>query len=545
MTNRARQPNGQKGMEGYEHYNKCNEATQDCYQISIESCWLHKVIQSSITAMKNNASLVYNVVLIVGDFLALVAAFVAAYVLRVTISHTPLSEPVHARTYLFIFLTLLPFWILIFALLGLYNFRIYEKRFSELGRLFVGSFIGILFIIGYAYITNTAVFPARLVTLYGFLLGFFFVLLFRTTARGVRRQLFSYGMGINNVLIVGDTKVTRELIDSLNNTAETGYRVLGVVGGVKHKLRDDCDCRLFTSFEEAVKKLRSKQLHTIVQTELYAAQERNDEILTYAQENHVAYRFVPGNSELFVGNLDVDLFNSIPVIAVHQTALIGWGRIVKRLFDVVVGGSLLLIALPFMLVIALAIKISSPRGAVFFRQERLTRFGSKIYIFKFRSNKPAYNGLLPEEAFTKMGQPELLKEYRANGDFLPNDPRITRVGHIIRMLSLDELPQLINVVRGDISLVGPRALVANELEQYAKKNLILAVKSGLTGLAQISGRRDISFDERRKLDLYYVQNWSLWNDVVILAKTVWVVLFHKGAQSWPTRLPKSQLSATG
>jgi exopolysaccharide biosynthesis polyprenyl glycosylphosphotransferase len=480
--------------------------------------------------MKNNASLVYNVCLIIGDFLALVLAFVVAYILRVTLNHNPISAPVHAHTYFATFLFLLPFWILIFALLGLYNFRIYEKRFSELGRLLVGSFIGILFVISYSYITNTTIFPARLVTLYGFLLGFFFVLLFRTTARGVRRELFSYGIGINNVLIVGDTKVTRELIDSLQHTEVTGYRVLGVVGGVKHPLRAGITYPLFTGFEEAIGKLKKEQLHTIIQTELYSAGERNDEILTYAQENHVAYRFVPGNSELFVGNLDVDLFNAIPVIAVHQTALIGWGRIVKRLFDLVVGGLMLLVASPFMLLIALAIKLSSPHGKVFFRQERLSRFGNKVSIFKFRSNKPAYNGLLPEEAFTKMGRPELLKEYRDNGDFLPEDPRITRVGRFLRKFSFDELPQLINVVRGDISLVGPRALVRNELEQYAKKNLILAVKSGLTGLAQISGRRDISFEERRTLDLFYVQNWSLWNDVVILVKTIWVVLFHKGAR---------------
>jgi len=128
-----------------------------------------------------------------------------------------------------------------------------------------------------------------------------------------------------------------------------------------------------------------------------------------------------------------------------------------------------------------------------------------------------------------MGRPELARQYRDNGDQLANDPRVTPIGRWLRRTSLDELPQLINVVRGDISLVGPRALVASELEKFAQKNLILSVKSGLTGLAQISGRRDINFAERRKLDLYYVQNWSFWGDVVILMKTVWIVLFHRGA----------------
>src|SRR5579862_9952409 len=183
--------------------------------------------------MKNNASLIYNLCLIIGDALAITVAFSIAYILRVSLDHTPISSDVHAHTYISILVGLLPFWILIFALLGLYNMRIYEKRFSELGRLLVGSFIGILFLISYSYITNTTIFPARLVTLYGFGLVFIFALLFRTLARGIRRELFNYGVGINNVLLVGDTKTTHRMIEALSNTAITGYKIIGVVGGIK------------------------------------------------------------------------------------------------------------------------------------------------------------------------------------------------------------------------------------------------------------------------------------------------------------------------
>lgn len=484
--------------------------------------------------MKNNASVIYNVCLIVGDFLALVVAFTVAYILRVTLSHRALSAQVHAHTYIGIIASLLPLWILIFALLGLYNARIHEKRFSELGRLFIGSFIGIMLVISYSYLAHVTIFPARLVTLYAFGLAFFFLLAFRTFARGIRRELFSYGIGINNVLVVGDTKITHTLMDALSHTAVTGYRILGVVGGVKHPLRENTAYTQYKSFAEAVGHLRSRQLHTIFQTELYPYSDKNDEVVTYAQEHHIAYRFVPGNSELFVGNIEVELFQSVPIIAVHQTALVGWGRVVKRLFDLIAGAILLLVASPFMLIIAVLVKLSDG-GPVFFRHERLTRFDSKVRIFKFRSNYVKLNGvpingLEPEEAFIKMGRPDLLKEYRENGDKLPNDPRVTPIGRFLRRYSLDELPQLFNVLKGDISLVGPRALVAYELEQFPQKNLILSVKSGLTGLAQISGRNDISFEERRALDLYYVQNWSFWSDLVILIKTVWVVLFHKGAR---------------
>jgi exopolysaccharide biosynthesis polyprenyl glycosylphosphotransferase len=479
--------------------------------------------------MKNNASLIYNVCLIIGDALAVTVAFTIAYILRVTLDHHALSAHVHAHTYLAILVSLLPFWILIFGLLGLYNIRVYDKRFSELGRLLVGSFIGILFIISFSYMTNTTIFPARLVTVYGFALAFFFALAFRTMARGSRRILFSYGVGINNVLIVGDTKTTGRLINALSDTGVTGYRVLGVVGKLKQSLQKGRLCPEYESFAEAIEDLKNHQLHTIIQTELYATGERNDEVLTHAQENHIAYRFVPGNSELFVGNLEVDLFHAVPIIAVHKTALIGWGRVVKRLTDLLLGGLFLIIALPFMLIIGVVIKLSDG-GVVAFRQERLSRFNTPVRVFKFRTHKPKYSGLEPEEAFTKMGRPELIRQYRNNGDHLPKDPRLSFIGGFLRRYSLDELPQLFNVVRGDISLVGPRALVPYELEQFKQKNLILSVKSGLTGLAQISGVSDLSFTERRKLDLYYVQNWTFGGDLIILAKTFWVVLFHQGTR---------------
>ncbi|MDB5168833.1 MAG: Undecaprenyl-phosphate galactose phosphotransferase [Candidatus Saccharibacteria bacterium] len=476
--------------------------------------------------MKNNASLVYNFCLLVGDALAIVMAFTIAYILRVSLSHVALSAPVKASDYILALISLIPFWLLLFGLLGLYNSRIYERRFNEFGRLLIGSFIGILFVISYSYIADVTIFPARLVTVYSFGLAFFFALLFRTTARGFRRELFSFGIGINNVLLIGDNNTTATLVKALSDTRVTGYKILGVVAARASKSYDGL--KQYKTFNEAIGRQFDDPLHTIIQTELYTDPSKNNDILSFAQKHHVAYRFVPGNSELLVGKIEVDLFQSIPVIAVHQTALIGWGRVVKRLTDIILGTIALVIASPFMLLIALAIKLSD-NGPVFFRQERLSRFDSRVNIFKFRSNKMAYNGLDPEEAFAKMGKPELIKQYRDNGDFLANDPRITPLGRWLRKTSLDELPQLLNVVRGDISLVGPRALIAAELDQFAQKSLILSVKSGLTGLAQISGRRDISFDERRKLDLYYVQNWSFWGDIVILVKTVSIVFFHRGA----------------
>ena len=129
-----------------------------------------------------------------------------------------------------------------------------------------------------------------------------------------------------------------------------------------------------------------------------------------------------------------------------------------------------------------------------------------------------------------MGREDLAILYRKNGDYLENDPRISKIGRFLRHTSLDELPQLFNVLKGDLSLVGPRPLEPFELNKYGKKNLILSVKSGLTGLAVISGRRNIPYEERRKLDVYYVQHWSFLYDIIILIKTIKIVFNRNGAK---------------
>ncbi len=478
--------------------------------------------------MRNNTSIIYNLILLVGDGLAVVFGLSIAYILRVSVSHQALTAHVYAINYLKFLFLLLPFWLIIFALLGLYQERYYQNRFFEFGRIVIGSFIGILFAVSYSYMLNVAIFPARLVVVYGFLLATIAVLIFRNVLREIQKDLFKKGVGVNKVLIIGNSKITASLIEGLSTTEVTGYEIIGLVGCSNNPLKK-AHFKTYDDFEVAIKDLSNNQPHTIIQTELYSSSEKNDQILSYAQNNHIAYRFTPGNSELFVGNIKADLFHSIPIISVHQTALVGWGRVAKRLTDLVLGCLFLVISSPVFIVVIVIEKITEPKGKVFYTPKRLTIFGNFFKIYKFRTLKTKYTDMSPEEGFNKMGQPELIKTYRENGDFIPNDPRISKLGRFLRKYSIDELPQIINVIKGDISLVGPRALDAFELEKYDKKNQILAVKSGLTGLAQISGRRSISFKERRKLDIYYVQNWSFWGDLIIIAKTFWVVLFHKGA----------------
>jgi len=420
----------------------------------------------------------------------LTGAFTLAFVIRVQIDDRPLIEPITANGYIAVVALLLLFWLFVYSLLGLYKSYVYENRFKEALLLFVGSFIGILFLIGAEYVLNRAVFPARLVTVYGFGLGFLLTLLMRTVSRAVRRTMYRYGKGIANVLLIGTTDITGELANKLS-AAGSGYKVVGIVGDRRNKYPNIKTSIQYRDFAEASKRLKTADIHSIVQTELFADGQQNDEILAFAQEHHIAYRYIPSNNRLFVGSIDVTLFEGIPTVAVHQTALIGWGRIAKRLFDIFISGSVLVLLLPLLLLVGLVAKILNPREPLIFTQTRLTRFNQPFKIYKFRSQYHKYDGTTPEEAFAMMDKPGLSREYRTNGDFLKHDPRVIPFGKFLRKTSIDELPQLFNVFRGDLSLVGPRPLIPQELNKFNKKSVILSVKPGIAGLAVISGRRDI------------------------------------------------------
>lgn len=475
--------------------------------------------------MKNNTQLVYRIVLVVGDFLALAGAFSVAYILRVKYDDRPLLQQIPAETYLYAILLILPLWIIINGAIGLYSKNVYENRFSELGKLLLGSVLGILAVVGYDFVIDEDLFPARLVVIYAFLLGFGFLVLFRSLTRLVRKVLFSYGVGITNLVIVGSGPEATKIAEQFVDTKATGHRIIGSVGDKEIF----SDVPVYGSVEEISQKLKSR-IHSIIQTKLYKDDEKNSEVLNFAQLNHIEYRFIPGSSNLYSGNIEVELFREIPVITVHQTALIGWGQVVKRLFDILLSGLLILLLSPLLLLIVIFQKITDPRAEVLLRQERLTQFNRSFIVLKFRSHKSKYNGMSPEQAFKAMGRADLIKEYRENGDFLNDDPRISKFGKFLRITSLDELPQLLNVLKGDISLVGPRALIPDEMNKYHAKHHILSVKSGMTGLAQVSGRRNLSFEERRKLDVYYVQNWSFWLDIIILLRTLRAVINGSGAK---------------
>jgi exopolysaccharide biosynthesis polyprenyl glycosylphosphotransferase len=475
-----------------------------------------------------NAKL-YSLFLLFADVFVLMLAFTIAYVLRVQNDPRPLLVPVYAETYLLTFLAIVPLWILTFASLGLYASTTYNRRLVEWTKIAIGSLIGILLVIGYEYVSEERVFPARLVAAYA-LAGSFTLLLFeREIMRGLRSLLFRFGRGTSRVLIIGNSSATKDIAHELSETTKSGYRVVAM----------NCPARLvpkklnhvehFTDTVEALAAIRRLRVTTIIQTDLYDSSDRNQLILGAAQVNHINYNFIPGEAEFYSGKNTVDVFLGYPMISVSQTPLIGWGAIAKRIFDTIIAATLIIVLSPFIVLLIILQKIFNP-GPVFYVSLRLSQFSKPVRLIKFRSMSAKYGKKDAAEEFEAMGRPDLAREYRRDHK-VKNDPRVTAFGNFLRITSLDELPQVFNVLKGDLSLVGPRPILPQEVKfSEGKAALLHSVKSGVTGLWQVSGRSELSFDERIELETFYAQNWSFWLDIKILFKTIAVVIRKQGAR---------------
>jgi exopolysaccharide biosynthesis polyprenyl glycosylphosphotransferase len=470
----------------------------------------------------------YSLILILADFVVLLVAFGAAYVLRVQYDPRPLATQVYANEYLLSFLVIAPVWIFIFASLGMYQASTYNRRLVEWGKIALGTSIGILVIIGWEYVTGQHIFPARLVAVYALVASFLLILVEREVLRITRSLLFYFGRGTSRVLIIGDSSATRDIADNLSDTHKSGYEIVAIAGPKKF-VPPGLDVKHFSSVEAALAQVKDLGITTILQTDLYDSSQRNQRILGAAQVNHISYNFIPGEAEFYAGKNTVDVFLGYPMISVSQTPLIGWGAIVKPIFDAIVSLLLIIILSPVYLILTILQLIFDP-GPVFYVSKRLSRFSQPVNLIKFRSMSAKYGGRDAAVEFRQMGREDLAKEYEKNRKVV-DDPRITKFGQFLRTTSLDELPQLFNVLKGDLSLVGPRPILPQEANFSPSRTALLhSVKSGVTGLWQVSGRSNLSFDERIELELFYAQNWSFWLDIKILFKTAGVVFRRKGAK---------------
>ena len=470
----------------------------------------------------------YSLILVLSDTFILLATFVLAYIARVQYDPRPLVADVHAYDYLLNFLLIVPFWILIFAALGLYHSAVYNRRLLEWSKIAVGSFIGILLVIGWEYVSQEQILPARLVAVYGLVGAFVLITAERELLRFIRGLLFKYRIGISRVLLIGTSGATKDIAMNLNDTEKSGYEIVAMAGP-KQILPQRFKTKHYSYVEAALRDIEANRITAIIQTDLYDSAERNQKILAAAQSSHLSYSFIPGEAEFYSGKNSIDVFLGYPMITVYQTPLVGWGAIFKRILDlsaVIITAPLWILILAFFILMQ---KVFNP-GPAIFTNVRLGRYGRKFNLYKFRSMKAEYSGQDAIKIFEEMGRHDLAETY-AKTRKVDKDPRITKFGRFLRATSLDEIPQIVNVLRGDMSIIGPRPILPDEKSFYKNRGaLLFSVKPGITGLWQVSGRSDMPFEGRVDLELYYAQNWSFWIDVKILFKTVSTVLFGKGAR---------------
>lgn len=475
--------------------------------------------------MKKEPGLFYRAVLIFGDAIAIILSFSFAYYYRVHIDSRPFFFESALWEFVLSILMLLPIWIVILASLGLYSRHVLGRRILTGWRLLIGSVIAMMAIISYDFFFSalpghSSLFPVKIIAVYAAIFCYLALIIERFII-GLGRVFFlRHNMGALRTLVVGNSDNTRQLLAGV--TPESGFKLVGVVAKEKY-IPEGNKIKVYEDTELAIKRLRPDAI-------IYTGATNIERMNKLAIDHHALFYYSPREDSIITLSRDVEFLAATPIIRIKTTPLNGGAIVYKRTLDVILSLIGTIIALPIMIIIFIIQKIIDPHAPAIYKDTRLTRFNREFQLYKFRSIKSDYNGLTPEEAFAKMGKPELAEKYRKRGDYLKNDPRYTKFGRFLRSSSLDELPQLFNVLKGDISLVGPRALQPAELKNYGDRGIILSVKSGVTGLAQVSGRRNISFNERRAFDVYYVQNWTPALDFQIILRTIASVLGHEGAK---------------
>ncbi|MCS7006659.1 MAG: sugar transferase [Thermoleophilia bacterium] len=459
--------------------------------------------------------------LLVADLLGLGVAFIAAMLLAPPI---PGVDAVGSGWELVLFVASLPLWVVLFRLHGLYDRdeeRSDHSTVDDVVGVFQVATLGTWFFLVLATLLEAPHPPlGRLVVFW--LLAVALVSLLRMVARSVARRTPWY---TQHVAIVGSGRVARLLATKILKHPEYGLDVVGfvdhdggaVVGGVG-------PLSLLGSTDDLPELVEAHAIDRVIIAFSTDSHERTLDVIRALQHVDVQIDIVPRMFEVLGAGAQLHTVEGLPLIGLAPPRLSRSSRFLKRTLDLV-GASLGLVLLsPLFLAVALAITLDT-RGPIFFRQVRMGERGRPFRIFKFRTMVVDADERKAEVAHLNMhanGDPRMFK--------VPNDPRVTRVGAYLRRWRIDELPQLLNVLRGEMSLVGPRPLIPEEdrhVERWARRRLDL--KPGMTGLWQVLGASDIPFDEMTKLDYLYVTNWSLREDLRLILLTLPAIVRARAA----------------
>ena len=468
------------------------------------------------------AELFFSFLLVPLDYLMIVLAAIAAYNIRfaqITAEIRPIIFNLPFKEYFYIVLLVGLIWIIIFALSGLYNIRSTRSLIKELYYVFLACSTGLVAIVVFIFFFRE-LFSSRFIVLAAWMLAIIFVSIERFLIRLIQRILFRYDIGVHKVVIVGNSKSSDILINKFSSDLNSGYEVV-------KRLRDFS----IETAQELEEFLKGKEVDEIIQSDPNMSKAETLRLYDFAYDNHLTFKYAADLLDTKVLKTEVTEIAGLPIVEVKKTSLEGWGRINKRIFDIVVSIILLILTSPITLITAILIKLDS-KGPVFFSEKddgspiyRVGQGGRLFKYFKFRSMIKRSDGMRYNELAEK--------NLRTDGPLvkIKDDPRITRVGKFIRRYSIDELVELLLVLKGDMSLVGPRPHLPEEVAKYEQSHKkVLTIKPGITGLAQVSGRSDLSFEEEVKLDTYYIENWNLLLDLSILLKTPIAVLRSRNAE---------------
>ncbi len=447
------------------------------------------------------AELIFSVLLLPVDWLMLVLAGITTYFLRTRIlsAFRPVLFEFNLPfdRYLLLVLAVSGLFVGAYALSGLYRLPSTHKTVTELARVAIASSAAIMAVIVYIFL-RAELFNSRFLVLGAWLLAIVFVSFGRLVMRYLQRYLVSrYDLGVHRVMVIGEDEISRRLVSDIRANPAYGYRI------IKHLVNPEVG--------EIKAAIGNPGVDEVILANPNYPADKVVELVDFCHEQHLVFKFVPNLYQTLTTNFAVDTIAGAPLLELKRTALDGWGKVIKRGLDVLGALFSLAVLLPIFAVISLAVKWQS-EGPVFVRLRRVS--GTKEFnLLKFRSMIKNAEALKPYLAqFNERQDSPLFK--------MKNDPRVTQVGRVLRRYRLDELPQFWNVFKGNISLVGPRPHQPDEIEKYQKHHKrVLAIKAGVTGLAQVSGSSDLSFEKEVALDTLYIENWSLGQDIKILILT--------------------------
>jgi len=466
------------------------------------------------------SELFFSAVQVPLDAVAIFLAAITAFWLRdwsfvrETLELKTLINLVPFDEFIKIVLMAIPFFLLVFATQGLYDIRSTRKFWRESFRVFSATTI-VLMLVVVAFFLKREWFSSRFIILLAWFLVTIYVVLIRFLLQYIQKFILSKkGIGVHRTLLIGRNGKIDALKKEIERRPKMGYKVVGVSDSAR---------------VSAIKEIqKTSGIDEIILSDVTIPEDDIEKLIDFCAINNVTYRFIPTTFQ--TTNFEMGVFLGEPIIEIKHTPIDGWGKITKRIFDIVGSTIFIILTFPILLVVAILIKFEDGAGPIIYKNKRIGSHGKEIKVFKFRymqwrycidKNNPnfeealAFEKKLIEERSVRQGPLYKIKD----------DPRKTKIGAFIEKFSIDEFPQFYNVFLGDMSLVGPRPHQKREVEKYREYHRrLLTIKPGVTGMAQVSGRSDLDFEDEYKLDLYYIENWSLLLDIQIILKTVVVLV---------------------